>query len=231
MYAACEEESPRSEAILVQADSPIREVAELKGKRIALNKGSNVHYLLVRALEAAGVSYDEVRPVFLPPADARAAFESKSIDAWVIWDPYYAAVERAGACRVLVDGTGLVGNRGFYLASRGLATDHPDVLQELVEELAVTSRWVEENQDASVKFLAETLGMEVATIDLAERRRHYGVRPIDTAVTDNQQQVADCLARIGLIPHPVKISEVVWTPLHSWEGSSHGDVLVPAAAR
>ena len=132
---------------------------------------------------------------------------------------------------VLVDGTGLVGNRGYYLASRGLATDHQDVLQGLVEELAVTSRWVEENQDASVKFLADTLGMEVATIDLAERRRRYGVMAVDAKIADNQQQVADCLARIGLIPRPVKISEVVWTPLHSWEGSSHGDVLVPAAAR
>jgi sulfonate transport system substrate-binding protein len=231
VYAACEEESPRSEAIIVQADSPIRQVAELRGKRIALNKGSNVHYLLVRALEAAGLSYDDVQPVFLPPADARAAFESRSVDAWVVWDPFYAAVERAGSCRLLVDGTGLVGNRGYYLASRALATDHAAVLQSLVEELAVTSKWVEENQDASVKFLAETLSMDVATIDLAERRRRYGVMAVDPTIAGNQQEVADCLARIGLIPRSVQVADVVWTPLHSWEGSSHGNVLVPADTR
>jgi sulfonate transport system substrate-binding protein len=68
----------------VLKDSPINSVADLKGKKIALNKGSNVHYLLVRALEKAGLRYTDVKVVFLPPADGRAAFEKGAIDAWVI---------------------------------------------------------------------------------------------------------------------------------------------------
>ena len=102
-------------------DSRIATVADLKGKRVALNKGSNVHYLLVRALEANGLCLSDIEPVYLPPADARAAFESGKVDAWVIWDPFLAAAQAATGARTLTDGTGLVDNYQFYLASRGFA--------------------------------------------------------------------------------------------------------------
>jgi sulfonate transport system substrate-binding protein len=212
LYVACEDESPRSEAVLVPVDSPIKQVSELTGKRIALNKGSNVHYLLVRALNVAGISYEDVQPVFLPPADARAAFESKSVDAWVIWDPYYAAVEDAGTARVLVDGTDLVSNRGFYLAASALVTGRPDVLQAVVDELRATSAWVEENQDASIEFLAKLMGMEVATVARAEKRRRYGVHAIDPSIVRYQQNVANSMLQLGLIPRPINVSEIVWAP-------------------
>ena len=91
LYVAHEPPAPTGEAILVPKDSPIKSVAELKGKKVALNKGSNVHYLLVRALEEANLSITDITPVYLPPADARAAFERGSVDAWVIWDPFQAA--------------------------------------------------------------------------------------------------------------------------------------------
>jgi len=231
VYAACEQQSPQSEAILVPTDSSVRSVADLKGKRVALNKGSNVHNLLVRALETAGLTYADVQPVFLPPADARAAFESHKVDAWVIWDPYFAAVERDGTGRVLVDGVNLVDNRGFYLATRDLATQHAEVLQSVIEELAVTSDWVEGHRAESVQFLADLMGMDQRTIALAEERRFYGVEPLDTKIAQGQQQVADTMLRIGLIPRPITVAEVVWKPLRPWKGSTNGDVLVPADAR
>ena len=76
-----------------EASKALRSVADLKGRKVALNKGSNVHYLLVKALEKAGLRYTDVQAVFLPPADARAAFERGSVDAWVIWDPFLAAMQ------------------------------------------------------------------------------------------------------------------------------------------
>ncbi|WP_142978114.1 ABC transporter substrate-binding protein, partial [Klebsiella pneumoniae] len=79
--------------IVVAENSAIKSVADLKGKRVGLNKGSDVNYLLVAALEKAGLSYKDITPVYLPPADARAAFQRGAIDAWVIWDPFLAEVE------------------------------------------------------------------------------------------------------------------------------------------
>ena len=104
VYVAHEPPAPAGEAILVAKDSPIQSVADLKGKKVALNKGSNVHYLLVKALEKAGVKYSEIEPVFLAPADARAAFERGSVQAWAIWDPFQAAAEAATGARTLADG-------------------------------------------------------------------------------------------------------------------------------
>jgi sulfonate transport system substrate-binding protein len=100
VYVAYAPPSPQGEAIVVRAGSPLKTLADLKGKKIALNKGSNVHYLLVRALEYAGIKYSEVEPIYLAPADARAAFERGAVDAWVIWDPFRAAVEAAAGARV-----------------------------------------------------------------------------------------------------------------------------------
>ncbi len=124
-YVAYEPPAPKGEAILVPKDSPIKSVAELKGKKVALNKGSNVHYLLVKALEKAGVKYSEIEPVFLAPADARAAFERGAVDAWVIWDPFQAAAEAATDARTLADGTGTVSNYQFYLLRRSFSTANP----------------------------------------------------------------------------------------------------------
>jgi len=87
IYLAHNIPNPKTEAILVPKDSTIQSVADLKGKRVALNKGSDVNYLLVEALKKAGLSYHDITPVYLVPSDARAAFQRGSVDAWVIWDP------------------------------------------------------------------------------------------------------------------------------------------------
>ena len=117
-YVAYEPPAPKGEAILVPKDSPLKSVADLKGKKVALNKGSNVHYFLIRALEQAGVAYSDIQPTFLAPADARAAFDSGAVDAWAIWDPFYAAAQAATGARTLADGTGLVSNHQFFLSEK-----------------------------------------------------------------------------------------------------------------
>jgi sulfonate transport system substrate-binding protein len=116
VYVANEPPAPLSEAIVVPKTSTLKTVADLKGKKVALNKGSNVHYLLVKALEKAGLDYKDVQVVYLPPSDARAAFERGSVDAWVIWDPFLAAAEKQLGARILADGKGLVANHQFFLA-------------------------------------------------------------------------------------------------------------------
>ena len=91
VYVANQPEAPKAEALIVQKDSNIQSVQDLKGKRIALNKGSNVHYLLLKVLEANNLKLSDIEVVYLPPSDARAAFERGAVDAWVIWDPFFAA--------------------------------------------------------------------------------------------------------------------------------------------
>ncbi|MCP1651155.1 sulfonate ABC transporter substrate-binding protein [Pseudomonas nitroreducens] len=211
VYVAHEPPAPTSEAILLPKDSPIKSVAELKGKKVALNKGSNVHYLLVRALEKAGLKYTDIQPVYLPPADARAAFERGSVDAWVIWDPYQAAAEKQLAARTLVDGSGLVDNHQFYLATRPYANQHPQVITTLIDEVRSVGEWSQQNPQQVTDQVAPLLGLPADITFTAVKRQGYGAQPITPEVTAAQQKIADTFTDLKLIPKKLSIKDVVWT--------------------
>lgn len=211
-YVAHEPPAPKGEAILVPKDSPLKSVADLKGRKVALNKGSNVHYLLVRALEQAGVPYDQVEKVFLAPADARAAFERGAVDAWAIWDPFQAAAEAAIQARTLVNGEGLVPNHQFYLAARIFADGHPKAVDTIIGALAEIDAWIAANPQAAADQLGPATGIPAAVIRIAVQRQAYGVRPLSDAVVAEQQKIADAFFKLGLLAKPVTIAEVVRKP-------------------
>jgi sulfonate transport system substrate-binding protein len=213
VYVANEPAAPRAEAIVVPRGSALKTVAELKGKKVALNKGSNVHYLLVRAIEKAGLQYSDITPVYLAPADARAAFERGSVDAWVIWDPFLAAAEKQLGARVLADGTGLVSNHQFYLASRPYADKHPEIVQLLIEELARVDEWGLAHPKEAAAVLSAQTGLDAATVDLAVERYAYGVKPVTPAVIQEQQRIADAFLKLKLIPRPLRVADIVWQPV------------------
>ncbi|MBD1550004.1 sulfonate ABC transporter substrate-binding protein [Pseudomonas typographi] len=212
LYVAVEPPAPTSEALLVPKDSPIKTLADLKGKKIALNKGSNVHYLLVRALEKAGIAYSDIQPVYLAPSDARAAFERGSVDAWAIWDPYQAAAEQQLQARTLQDGTGLVDNNQFYLATRGYATAHPKVIDAVIDEVRSVGDWAKQNPQKVADEVAPLLGLPAPITLTSVKRQGFGAQLISPAVVDAQQKIADTFYQLKLIPKPLSIKDVIWNP-------------------
>lgn len=211
-YVAYEPPAPKGEAILVPKDSKLTSVADLKGKKIALNKGSNVHYLLVKALEKAGIKYSEVEPVFIAPADARAAFERGAVDAWVIWDPFQAAAESATGARTLADGTGIVSNYQFYFSSKKFLESDPGIVDLVLAQLGEVDDWAKGDIHAVADQLAPTIGLPVGVVEIALRRQAYGIKPITDSVIADQQQVADTFFALGLLPKQIKISDVARRP-------------------
>jgi sulfonate transport system substrate-binding protein len=209
VYVGNEPPSPSSEAIIVPKDSKLRSLGELRGKKVALNKGSNVHFLLLKALEKAGIAYKDIQPVFLPPADARAAFERGAVDAWAIWDPFLAAAEKQLGARVLADGKGLVANHQFYLAARPFAEGNPEILRIVVDELARVDEWGRGNPAEVAAILSAQTGLERGVVDLAVQRFTYGVKPISDDVIRAQQQVADAFAGLKLIPKPINVKDAL----------------------
>ena len=206
-YVAATVHRPASEAVLVPAHSAIRSVAGLKGKKIALNKGSNVHYFIVKLLEKHGLAYSDLNLVYLAPADARAAFEKGSIDAWVIWDPFLAAAEKTLGARVLADATGVVGNRAYYFSSLDYVAKNADVLAIVTEEINALDQWAERNKDAFAGELSALLGLPRNVLDLSVGRSRYGTTPITRAILAEQQQIADTFHALKLIPRPIKVLE------------------------
>ncbi|NRT57072.1 sulfonate ABC transporter substrate-binding protein [Sphaerotilus uruguayifluvii] len=209
VYIGNDPASPEAEAIVVPKDSAIRTLADLKGRRIALNKGSNVHYLLVRALEKAGLKYGDIQPVFLPPADARAAFEKGAVDAWVIWDPFLAAVEKQTGARLLADGRGLVSNHAFYLAERQFTQKHPQLVRALFEDSVEQGRWLKANLKEAARRIAPVQGLDVDVVERTLQRAEYGVAPVTPGVAAEQQKVADAFLELKLIPKPVRIADAL----------------------
>ena len=204
--------APRGEAILVPKDSKLTSVADLRGRKVALNKGSNVHYLLVKALEKAGIKYSEIEPVFLAPADARAAFERGAVDAWVIWDPFQAAAEAATGARTLTDGTDIVSNYQFYFSSKKFLEGDPKIVDLVLAQLSEVDDWARRDIHAVAEQLAPTIGLSVAVVEVALKRQAYGIKPITDSVIADQQQVADTFFTLGLLPKQIRISDAARRP-------------------
>lgn len=211
-YIGYEPPAPRGEGIVVPANSNIKSVADLKGKKVVLNKGSNVHYLLVKALENAGLKYSDVETVFLAPADARAAFERGSVDAWVIWDPFLAAAETSIGAKVIQDGTNTVNNHQFYLAEENYAAKRPDVVAVIFDELKKVNDWAVTKPKEVANALAPLTGLDSITLEKALSRGGYGINYLNEKVIAEQQKIADTFYDLKLIPKRLDIKSVVWLP-------------------
>ncbi|MFZ6757446.1 sulfonate ABC transporter substrate-binding protein [Undibacterium sp. Ji50W] len=210
LYVGAEPSSPTCEAILVPKDSPIKSVAELKGKKVAFQKGSSSNLLILAALRKTGLSMQDIQAIYLSPADARAAFVSGNIDAWIVWDPYLASVQHSLPVRVLADHQGLLPANSFYEASRRLAEKHPQALNIILGELATTGAWASKNPQQLASIIAAQLGMPLDVINTWQQRSRYGVMPVSAAVVNRQQEIADLFYQNKLIPRAVKISDKAW---------------------
>ena len=209
VYVGHDPAAPEAEAIVVPKDSAIKSVAELKGKKVALNKGSNVHYLLVKALEKQGLKYGDIQAVYLPPADARAAFERGAVDAWAIWDPFLAAVEKQSGARVLQDGRGLVNNYSYYLAERGFAEKQTKIIQVLFEDTQAQATALKANLKAAAAAVAPLQGLEPEVVEKSLSRYQFGVKPLTAAIAAEQQKIADTFHALGLIPKPIRVADAL----------------------
>ena len=203
--------NPKTEAIVVPENSAIKTVADLKGKRVGLNKGSDVNYLLVKALNEAGLSYGDITPVYLPPADARAAFQRGAIDAWVIWDPYLAEVETSARARQIRNAEGLVPHYTFYLASRKFAESAPETAKQVLDELGKLSDWANDHQEEAAGILSGATGLDNAIWQKALARSPYGAERMTPQVFDQQQALADTFTGIGLLPVKVDVRSATWS--------------------
>ncbi len=209
-YIAYDPYGVEAEGIVVPKDSPIKTLADLKGKKLAVQKGSNAHYLSVKALESVGLQISDVEFVFLKPSDARAAFEQNNIDAWSIWDPFLAAVELDAGARILTSAKGLAPNRAYYLSSQAFIDKNPQALKLILQELKKESDIVKKDAAETAKFLSPALGIDAKTLEKGEKRRDYDILPLTEEVISKQQEIADTFAKLQLIPKSVKVKEAVW---------------------
>jgi sulfonate transport system substrate-binding protein len=200
------------QGILVPASSSIRTLADLKGKRIGFAKGTSAHNVLIAALEKAGLSYEDITPVYLSPPDAGPAFANGSIEAWAIWDPYFAIGEKRQNGRILVNASEVARTNSFYLANRDFANNHVRETREVIDALTEAARWAEAHRDSVAASLAAVTGVPLEIQIIAADRASFMIGPVTDEIIETQQAVADRFHRLGLIPKPIAIRDMVWRP-------------------
>jgi sulfonate transport system substrate-binding protein len=198
------------QGILVPQNSAIRSIADLKGKRIGFTKGSSAHNIVVQTLEKAGLTYSDITPVYLTPPDAGPAFANGSIDAWSIWDPYFAIGEVKQNGRILVNATEITKTNSFYIANREFAKNHGPILQQIIDVTTSTAAWAETHRDEVAKALSAVTGIPLDIQTIAANRSAFRVGPITDDIIATQQGVANRFFQLGLIPKQIVIRDIVW---------------------
>ena len=211
-YIAYETAKPLASAILIPKGSSLKQLADLKGKRITLQKGSSAHFLLVQAVRKAGLKWSDIQPIWLTPADARAAFQKGAVDAWAIWDPYYASTELEDQAKVLATGKNLSPNYTFYLAAPNFVQQHPQAVTGLLKQINQADRWVQQHQSETADLIGKSTGLKpaVSSLFVQRRPRPSAAAPLNAKVIAEQQQLADIFSQQGIIPNSIRIKQAVW---------------------
>ncbi|TBL66437.1 aliphatic sulfonate ABC transporter substrate-binding protein [Hafnia alvei] len=210
IYVAYEPPSPHSVAMVVAQDSPIYHCSDLRGKRIAVNRGSNVHYLLLQMLDEHGLTLDDVRVNYTPLRYPLTPSDFHSVDAWMMWDPLLSDAQLSGDMRIIEDGHGKVLNQQFYLSRRDFAQRSADLLKIVLDELKQTGIFIATHPENAAQLLSQELGLPQASLALALSRRQHEPRAINTTVMRDQQTIADRFYALGLLSKAIKIREAVW---------------------
>jgi aliphatic sulfonates family ABC transporter substrate-binding protein len=210
VYLASEASAPEAEAVIVPARSQIWSVRELRGRTVALNRGANVHYLLVQALEEVGLSYGDIEAVFLTPEEAESAFLQGKVDAWAIWDPLLGAVQRKSGARVLRDGRGLTQNTAYYVARRELAEREPEIVEEILAGVDRATVFAGAHLRRAATLLERESGMRRDALESWLTKLAPATR-MNPAVVTAQQEIADRLYGLRIVPHAVRVADAQWS--------------------
>lgn len=188
-----------STVILVRRDSSLSRIADLRGRRVATGRGSIGHYVLLARLAEAGLRPSDVAISFLGPGDAKAAFSSGAIDAWVTWGPYVHIAKRDDGARVLGDGRGVLSGLGFQAANLGsIAAKRPQIA-DFLQRLSRAQRWSEDHRDAYAAVMAKETGLDLQIARLTVETSRGQPVPIDATVIAEARRVLEVFRAAGAI--------------------------------
>lgn len=212
VYLATTAKNGKTVSLLVPPNSPAKTVADLKGKKIAFQKASIGHYLLLKALEKEGLKLSDVQSVYLPPPDANVAFSQGKVDAWFIWEPFGTRTEQKKIGRVLIDGGELRDTANFYSTSRQFYKAHPEAIKLFLEELEKAENWSQTHRKEMAELISPEIGIDVPLLEIMHDKTEFGVRPITEETINKQQEVAEKWYSLGLIPKQVNVRDGFLTP-------------------
>jgi sulfonate transport system substrate-binding protein len=200
-----------SDAILVPEGSDLRTVTDLRGKSIAVAKGSSAHGQILLNLKKVGLSIQDVKLNFLQPSDAYAAFTQKRVDAWATWDPYTSQAILEAKARVLADGRGVANGHTFQAAGRAALSDPGKnaAIKDYVARIARAQKWSDAHREEWAQAWAADTGLPIAVTRAAVERGPDLSVPLDDTVIQAQQELADAFSDTASLPSTVDFARFV----------------------
>jgi sulfonate transport system substrate-binding protein len=200
---------PDFSAIIAPAGSTLKSVRDLRGKKVALAKGSASHYLLLAALERDGLALSDVRPVFLNPVDAQPAFTNGDVDAWAVWDPFVANNLRQGAIEI-TNGTGLTEALGFQVTSEQVLRDPGKVaaIADYLRRSENTQKWAVQHKAVWARQYADITKLPLEVVERMFAHYEPTYVPIDAVVRAAEQKVADVFFQAAVLPVKLDVGKI-----------------------
>ncbi|MBO1081484.1 ABC transporter substrate-binding protein [Roseomonas haemaphysalidis] len=202
---------PRSQAILVRGDSPLKTVADLRGRRIAINRGGWGHFLARAALAEAKVDASEVTLVPLGPVDAALAFRSGAIDAWPVWQPYVAIETETFGARVLRDGAGLCPSVTLTSAHADALQSKRPLIQDFLRRQQEGWDWARGHLPAFAATTAALTRIPEPLMRIAQASQDTRSVALDQALIAELQQAADRAVEYGVLSRKVSVAAALDT--------------------
>lgn len=213
VVATVEEQDQKTDSILVPKGSAIKSSADLKGKKIAVGKGTSAHGHLLLALESAGLTLDDVEPQYLQPAEGLAAFQAGEVDAWSIWDPFVTqAVNEDGAVDITADEGGSTDPYLAFEIASAASLEEKDTRESIKHFVGLVEdgfAWAQENPDKWGEGWAAESGLPVSTTSEVAAKKASVVGPVSEKHIASEQQLADAFFEAGEIPEEIDFNTVV----------------------
>ena len=206
-YSIAEGTSGGGDGILVNADSKLSSIKDLKGKKVAVTKSSSSWGLLLRALDKEGLSINDIEIINLPPNDAQSALLSGQVDAWGIWEPYRSTLVESGEAKLLE--TDLPSVPGIIIARDQIVNNHPEFVEAYLAAQKKAVNWLEENYDEGVSIIAKAKGIDEDTVRISLENSPPVAQKISDESIEKLQSVADVLSKLNQINTEVEIEKSI----------------------
>ncbi|MFD2330998.1 aliphatic sulfonate ABC transporter substrate-binding protein [Cohnella sp. GCM10020058] len=203
-------EGKNNVAIIVPKDSAIQTVADLKGKKVAVTKGSNAYNFLYRVLAQEGLKESDLSVIQLQPDETQPSFEGGKVDAWAVWDPYITLNTLTGKARVLADGESAgVLSPSYQLVRGDFVKKYPELVTLYLKVLEQARLWEDGNKDEAYDRYAKERSIPVDVVKGIQARSTFINIPVSDAVAAEQQKTADFQFELGTIRKQVKVADVI----------------------
>ncbi|GLC87635.1 aliphatic sulfonate ABC transporter substrate-binding protein [Lysinibacillus piscis] len=195
--------------IVVNYESTIQSLQDLKGKKVAVGKGTNAYDFLLRALAKENIAVEDIELINLNSDEGQAAFDSKGVDAWAIWEPYLTINTLSQKGRIIADGE-LIGllSPSYNIVRTKFAEEHEELVVTYLKTLNELLAWESANEKEAVERYAKERNLPVALIEETRKRASQINIPVKDEIIQEHQKTADFQYEIGTIRQKIDVTKV-----------------------